>query len=120
MTANRFKERYGNHKKSFSDPKYKNETELSKYLWKLKNAGKSHSIKWSILKQVSSKLYSRNNHEMLNQRSELFAKCCHTEKFHAARFKSVHNHQAHMSAKTVNATSSINKQPQSYCYQMIA
>ena len=45
MTANRFKERYGNHE---------NETELSKYLWKLKNAGKSHSMKWSILKQDPS------------------------------------------------------------------
>ena len=54
MTANRFKERYGNHKKLLSDPKYENETELSKYLWKLKYAGKSHSVKWSILKEVPS------------------------------------------------------------------
>ena len=38
MTANRFKERYGNHKKSFNDPKDENETELSEYQWKGKNA----------------------------------------------------------------------------------
>ena len=127
MTANRLKERYGSHKKSFSNPKYENETELSKYLWKLKNAGKSYSVKWSILKQVPSytagekccslcteeklRLLKMNNHKTLNRRSELFAKCCHAEKFHAERFKSVRNHQARASAKTVNATSSVNKQP---------
>ena len=119
MTANRFKERYGNHKKSFSDPKYENETELTKYLWKLKNAGKSHSIKWSILKQVPSYtagekrcslctqekpcLLKMNNHKTSNQRYELFAKCGHAEKFHAGRFKSVRNHQARASAKIVDA-----------------
>ena len=32
MTASKFKERYGNHKKSFNDPRYENETELSKYM----------------------------------------------------------------------------------------
>ena len=93
MTANRFKERYGNHKKSFSDPKYENETEFSKYFWKQKNAGKSHSVKWSILKQVPSYtagekrcslcteeklcLSKMNSHKTLNRRSELFAKCRH-------------------------------------------
>ena len=106
--ANRFKERYGNHKKSFSNPKYENETKLSKYLWKIKNAGKRHSMKWSILKQVPSYtagekccslcteeklcLLKMNNNKTLNRRSELFAKCRHAEKFHAGRFKSVRNH----------------------------
>ena len=36
MTATTFKERYRNHKKSFNDIKYENETELSKHVWKLK------------------------------------------------------------------------------------
>jgi hypothetical protein len=36
MTANSFKERYRNHQKSFTNATYKNETELSKYIWKLK------------------------------------------------------------------------------------
>ena len=122
--ANRFKERYGNHKKSFSHAKYENETKLSKYLWKLTNTGKSHSVKWSILKQVPSYtagekccteeklcLLKMNNHKTLNRRSELFAKCRHVEKFHVGRFKSVRNHQACTSSKTVNATGSVNKQP---------
>ena len=94
VTANRFKE---NHKKSFSNLNHENETKLSKYLWKLKNAGKSHSVKWSILKQVPSYtagekrcslcteeklcLLKMNNHKTLNRRSELFAKCRHAEKF---------------------------------------
>ena len=32
MTANTFKERSNNHKKSFKNPLYQNETELFKYL----------------------------------------------------------------------------------------
>ena len=36
MTAKPFKERYGNHKKSFKHESYERETELSKYVWKLK------------------------------------------------------------------------------------
>ena len=54
MTADTFKKRYGNHKTSFNDLRYENETELSKYVWKLKRAGKNYDIKWSILKRASS------------------------------------------------------------------
>ena len=56
-------------------------------------------------------LLKMNNHKTLNGRSELFAKCRHTEKFHAERFKSVRNNKACASAKTVNATCSVNKEP---------
>ena len=34
LTSTTFKERYNNHSKSFNHEKYKNETELSKYVWK--------------------------------------------------------------------------------------
>ena len=54
MTANTFKERYKNHKKSLNDAKYKNNTELSKYVWKLKHSKKVFNIKWSILSQAHS------------------------------------------------------------------
>ena len=37
MTSNKFKQRYRNHEKSFNNEKYKNKTELSKYIWKLIN-----------------------------------------------------------------------------------
>ena len=52
MTANAFKSRFYNHKKSFNDARYENETELSKYVWKLKRNERDFDIKWSILKRV--------------------------------------------------------------------
>ena len=54
MTATTFKERYRNHKKSFNDIKYENETELSKHVWKLKLNREQFNIKWSILSRASS------------------------------------------------------------------
>ncbi len=44
MTATTFKDRYRNHKKSFDDIKYENETELSKHVWKLKLSKKQYKI----------------------------------------------------------------------------
>ena len=46
MTANSLKERFNNHKKSFNDPKYENETELSKNVSKLKHNEKKFKIRW--------------------------------------------------------------------------
>lgn len=102
MTANRFKERYGNHKKSFNDRRYKYEIELSKYVWKLKESGKDYDIKWSIVKRAPSYtaggkkchlcqeeklcLLKANKNRTLNRRCELFAKCRHAEKFLAGKF----------------------------------
>ena len=104
MTATRFKDRYRNHKKSFDDIKYKNDTELSKYVWNLKLNKKLYKINWSILSRASSikaggsncnlcleeKLQiisNYNSSSSLNKRSELFTKCAHARKFYAARFE---------------------------------
>ena len=104
MTATTFKERYRNHKKSFDDIKYKNDTELSKYIWNLKLNKKRYKINWSILSRASSikaggsncnlcleeKLQiisNYNSSSSLNKRSELFTKCAHARKFYAGRFK---------------------------------
>ena len=54
MTSNTFKERYRNHIKSFTHKKYSNETELSKYIWHLKQNKTNFTIKWSILKKSFS------------------------------------------------------------------
>ena len=54
MTATTFKDRYRNHKKLFDDIKYKNDTELSKYVWNLKLNKKLYKINWSILSRASS------------------------------------------------------------------
>ena len=68
LTETSFKERYGNHKRSFKHERYKNDTELSKYIWHLTSA-KVPTIKWSIVRKI---------HE--NTKSG-FCKLCLTEKY---------------------------------------
>ncbi len=48
MTASTFKERYRNHIKSFNHKRYSNDTELSKYIWKLKDNKQDFDITWSV------------------------------------------------------------------------
>ena len=48
--ASNFKERYRNHQTSFRQPSKRNETELSKYIWDLKDRKKSFRVKWRILR----------------------------------------------------------------------
>ncbi len=52
MTASTFKERYRNHIKSFNHKRYSNDTELSKYIWKLKDNKLDFDITWSVLKHL--------------------------------------------------------------------
>ena len=49
--ATNFKERFRNHTSSFRNHKKQNETELSKYIWTLKNANKPFNVKWRSLKK---------------------------------------------------------------------
>ena len=49
LTATQFKARYRNHLMSFRHEKRRNETELSKDLWQLKEANKEFYITWKIL-----------------------------------------------------------------------
>ena len=102
MTANAFKSRFYNHNKSFNHARYENETELSKYVWKLKRNEKDFHIKWSILKRVRAYtagaknchlcleeklcLLKANKISSLNKRSKLFAKCRHKNKLLARNF----------------------------------
>ena len=96
MTETSFKERYANHKQSFKQEKYKNQTELSKHVWSLKNAKTSHNIKWRILQQArpystgskkcnlctAEKYYILCKPELasLNTRSEMVSTCRHRKK----------------------------------------
>ena len=43
-----FKERFRNHKKEFNYAKYRNSTELSKYIWQLKDLNMTPKISWEI------------------------------------------------------------------------
>ena len=54
MTGNSFKTRYYNHIKSFKNKRYKNETELSKYIWKRKEKEVEHTITWKKLRQSNT------------------------------------------------------------------
>ena len=51
-TDTTFKACYGNHKASLTHENKANQTELSKYVWKLKNKGKDHKITWRIARRA--------------------------------------------------------------------
>ena len=54
LTENSFKTRFTNHRNSFKDHKKKLSTELSKHVWKLKEANVDFQISWKILKHAAS------------------------------------------------------------------
>ena len=53
LTENSFKTRFTNHRNSFKDHKKKLSTELSKHVWKLKEANVNFQISWKILKHCA-------------------------------------------------------------------
>ena len=91
-----FKMRYNNHTKSFRNRKYANDTELSKYIWSLKDNNEEYNIKWSIASRASPykcgtrrcdlcisekvKIMRASPTNLLNKRSELISKCRHRNK----------------------------------------
>ena len=96
LASNSFKERYNNHVSSFRNERHKESTNLSKYIWHLKEAKKEYRMKWSIaasapaydtssqrcqlcLTEKAFILYNDHNHP-LNKRSELLATCRHRKK----------------------------------------
>ena len=96
LTETSFKERYGNHKRSFRHERYKNDTELSKYIWDLTSAHKVPTIKWSIVRKIhgntksdfcklclTEKYFILNDlrdNKLLNQKFEFVNKCRHQNK----------------------------------------
>ena len=96
ITATAWKERYGNHLKSFNNEKYERETELSKEVWRIKRLGKNYSIKWRVVGQfpaydpISKKcllcmkekvaILEHEGPNLLNKRSEIIGTCRHRRK----------------------------------------
>ena len=92
-----FKERFGNHKKSFNNVGYKTDTELSKEVWKIKEQGGNYRISWRALGQfqdfnpangkcglcMSEKLaiLEHSGPPLINSRSEIIATCRHRRKY---------------------------------------
>ena len=91
-----FKERFRNHKRDFNHVRYRNTTELSKYIWQLKDLNIIPIITWEIAAIVKSatkidccklclteKLFiikSIDNDQLLNKKSELVNTCLHRNK----------------------------------------
>ena len=101
--ATNFKERYRNHQTSFRHTNRRNETELSKHIWTLKDAKKPFEIKWKVLKRCRpynnlSKKCNLCLHEKfviicrkdlctLNKRNELASSCPHRNRYVLKSFR---------------------------------
>ena len=97
LTSNTFKTRYSSHKTSFNNQRHMNDTELSKYVWDLKETGTQYKITWKILRHAEPYnpksqrcqlclwekyfIITSNRQTTLNKRSELISTCKHRKKF---------------------------------------
>ena len=102
LTEGTFKQRFSQHKAKFKHRKYTNSTELSKYIWKLRDNNQDFNIKWTIISRarpynniskrcdlcLTEKLMiiTANPDRILNKRSELISKCRHENKFLSLRY----------------------------------
>ena len=59
--ATTFKTRYNNHKQSFKHINHRNDTALSKFIWKLKEANTDFTFSWSIVSSVYKEFLQRKN-----------------------------------------------------------
>ena len=101
LTEKDFKTRYRNHTSSFRNPTYRNNTELSKHVWTLKESGLEPKIKWEIIRRAAPYkcgarrcdlcltekmiIAAANPHTTLNKRSELVSTCRHRAKFRCSK-----------------------------------
>lgn len=95
LTENTFKTRFTNHKASFTH-RDKSNTELSNFIWKLKDNGTNYNIKWRVIAKaktfdiasnrcnlcIAEKFYIIYHPEMatLNEHRGLISACRHTNK----------------------------------------
>ena len=101
LTEKDFKKRYNNHTLSFRSADHRKDTELSKYVWTLRELGLEPRIKWEIIRRaapykcgsrrcdlcLSEKMViaSANPQITLNKRSELVSTCRHRAKFRCSK-----------------------------------
>ena len=92
-----FKLRYNNHIISFRYKKHEKDTELSKYLWKLKEENADYNLQWSIKAYASPYkcgtrkcdlcltekmiIATSDPKKFLTKQTELVSKCRHRNKF---------------------------------------
>lgn len=96
LTSDEFKSRYRNHTASFRHKNKGNATELSKYIWSLKDAGTPFTISWKIIARAAPYsnatkrcnlcllekyfIICRTDLCSLNKRNELTSSCRHASK----------------------------------------
>ena len=101
LTENTFKIRFTNHKASMEHSGKRSSTELSKYIWELKDRNEQYNIKWKVLAHArafnpSSKrcnlcllekyfIISKPNLASLNTRREFVTTCRHCSEYALAR-----------------------------------
>ena len=90
-----FKTRWYDHGKDFRNEEYRNCTELSKLVWRLKDNNIQHRIDWKIITKCHSyqagsrscdlclteKLNILKNPKCINKKTEIISKCRHRRKF---------------------------------------
>ena len=102
LTENSFKTRYSNHKSSFSNANKRHNTELSKYIWYLKDKLTKFKVTWRILKHAASYNPTSNRCNLclwekyfiickpdlasLNKRNELISSCRYAGKYALKNF----------------------------------
>ena len=86
-----------NHKKSFNNFRYCNDSELSKEVWNIKSKGGDFNINWKLIKQCpvynpangrcalctneKPEIIQYKGDNLLNRRSEIVSTCRHRAKF---------------------------------------
>jgi len=103
LTEGPFKTRYNNHSSSFKYPTKRTSTELSNYIWSLKEEGTEYDIKWNIICQANAYNISQDRCNLctaekfyiiyhpcmssLNNRREIITTCRHSRKHTLAYYK---------------------------------
>ena len=92
LTGNTFKDRYNSHQYLFRHKSGRKSTELSKYVWNLKDKGINYEIQWEIIKQSNISMRESGQCNLcldekieilklkgsaINKRSEIISTCRH-------------------------------------------
>ena len=102
LTSTSFKTRYAAHKSSITNKEKRHQTELSKYIWGLKDEGTPYSITWRIVRHAQPYSPKTNRCNLclwekyhiitakkpanLNSRTELISTCKHKKKFFLSEY----------------------------------
>ena len=99
LTGSTFKDRYNSHQYSFRHKSCRKSTELSKYIWDLKDKGINYEIQWEIMRQSNINMRESGQCNLcldekieilklkgsaINKRSEIISTCRQRKKKHSA------------------------------------